>query len=201
MNHLSNRWIKDSCTLDRRSKTPLWAVYCGLSLLWSVPATEAATVRFEPVTSSVNLTDVFSMKIVGENFASPIEGGGLNLSFNPTILSVNSVALDTGVWEFLTSIGPINNAVGTVSDIVFNSFAGRSGNFDIGTVSFTAQGLGNSDLVLTASTLNPFASGGALFPVTLTNGAVTVVPIPAALWLLISGMGTLLLTLKRRAAS
>lgn len=179
-----------------------WLGACfGASLLLSATVTEAATVRFEPSTLSVNLGSVFSMDIIAEDFTTTTEGGGLNLSFDQSIVNVNSVALDASVWEFFTNTGTINNRTGMVSDMIFASFAGRTGNFDIGTVFFTAIGPGTSNLELTSSLLNPFAGGGDAIPVTLTDGSVSVVPLPAALWFLLSGMGTLWLATKRRVLS
>lgn len=179
-----------------------WVGACfGASVLLSATATEAATVRFDPSSLTVNLGNIFSMDIIAEDFTTTTEGGGLSLSFDESIVNVNSVALDTSVWEFFTDPGTINNGTGLVSDMIFASFAGRTGNFDIGTVFFTAIGPGTSNLGLTSSLLNPFAGGGEVIPVTLTDGSVSVVPLPAALWFLLSGMGTLWLAAKRRVAS
>lgn len=179
-----------------------WLGACfGASLLLSATVTEAAMVRFDPSSLTVNLGNVFSMDIIAEGFTTTTEGGGLNLSFDQSIVNVNSVSLDATVWEFFTTTGIVNNGTGTVSDMIFASFAGRTGNFDIGTVFFTAIGPGTSNLGLTSSLLNPFAGGGEVIPVTFTNGSVSVVPLPAALWFLLSGMGTLWLAAKRRVAS
>lgn len=193
-----NRSNKLSTKNLPNKKAVVLAACCGISLLMSTFVTEAATVRFEPSSQVVNLGDVFSMDIVGEDFTSITEGGGLNLSFDPAVLKVNSVALDSATWEFLTNTGSINNIGGTVNDMVFASFSGQSGNFDIGTVFFTALSLGTSNLGLTPSPVNPFAGGGVLLPVTLTDGQVSVVPEPDPLWLLLFGLATVWLTLKRR---
>ena len=179
-------------------KAVVLAACCGVSFLMSTFVTEAATVRFEPSSRMVDLGSEFSMAIVGEDFTSITEAGGLNLSFDPAVLQVNSVVLDSATWEFLTNIGPINNTAGTVDDMVFTSFGGQSGNFNIGTIFFTALSLGTSNLGLTASPVNPFASGGVPLPVTLTAGQVSVVPEPDPLWLLLFGLATVWLTLKRR---
>ena len=179
-------------------KAVVLAACCGVSFLMSTFVTEAATVRFEPSSRMVDLGSEFSMAIVGEDFTSITEAGGLNLSFDPAVLQVNSVVLDSATWEFLTNIGPINNTAGTVDDMVFTSFGGQSGNFNIGTIFFTALSLGTSNLGLTVSPQNPFTSSDVLLPVTLTDGQVSVVPEPDPLWLLLFGLATVWLTLKRR---
>ncbi len=134
----------------------------GMGLLLFTSVTEAATVRFDPSSLTVNLGDVFSMDIVGESFTNITEGGGLNLSFDPNITRVDSVTLDATAWEFVTNTGAINNIAGTIDDMVFTSFVGQSGNFDISTVFFTALKLGTRNFGLTASTPNPFLLGLAL---------------------------------------
>lgn len=179
-------------------KAVVLAACCGVSFLMSTFVTEAATVRFEPSSRMVDLGSEFSMAIVGEDFTSITDAGGLNLSFDPAVLKVNSVVLDSATWEALTDTGSINNTAGTVDDMIFTSFGGQSGNFDIGTIFFTALSLGTSNLGLTASPVSPFASGGVLLPVTLTAGQVSVVPEPDPLWLLLFGLATVWLTLKRK---
>ena len=181
-------------------KAVVLAACCGVCFLMSTFVAEAATVRFEPSSRIVDLGSDFSMAIVGEDFTSITEGGGLNLSFDPAVIKVNSVVLDSATWEFFTNPGSINNTIGTgtVDDIIFASSIGRSGNFDIGTIFFTALSLGTSNLGLTASPDNPFASGGDPLPVTLSAGQVSVVPEPEPLWLLLFGLATVWLTLKKR---
>lgn len=174
-------------------KTLLAVVFTSLSV---ITGAQAATVGFSPFSTSVSVGQNFSLDIVG-NFpgSEAIDGGGLNLSFVPSIVNVTGVTINTALFEFVVDSSTINNTVGTVSDIIFNSFANTpTGSFLIATVNFTATGAGNSALTLAESTLNPFALSGMPVPVTLTAGTnVTVasVPVPAALWLLLSSAGLL----------
>jgi hypothetical protein len=129
-------------------------------------ASQAGIVQFEAAPATpFSIGDSFSLKLFGSDFASTLDGGGINLSFDPTVLRVTSVTVDTTVWEFFSSDGEINDALGTVADVWFASFEERVGSFDIALFTFQAFGAGNSALTLSESLFNPFASGGELLPV------------------------------------
>jgi hypothetical protein len=169
---------------------------------------QAATVYLDPLAQSSTIGNTVSVALKGQDFTQTIEGGGVNLSFNPAVLQLNSVAVDTTTWEFFTTTGTINNTAGTLTDLTFSSFAGRSGSFSIAQLIFQTTGVGISPLTLTESTLNPFASGGALLNppsgpqgVSFTNAniQVTAVPLPAAIWLWLSAMGGVFYVGKRRS--
>ena len=150
---------------------------------------QAATITFDPNPKTVNLGSTFTLDIVGTGF-SGTEGGGAEFLFDETILQVNSVTIDTGVWDTFTNDGTINNANGDVTNIAVAAFNDPGSNFIVATVEFTAVGDGFTDLILSENPLNPWASGGNTINPTLTNGAVTVsaVPLPAAFWLFGSGL-------------
>jgi hypothetical protein len=172
-------------------------------LLLCCAVAEAATVYLDPLTQSALIGNTVTVALKGRGFTQTIEGGGVNLSFNPAVLQLNSVAVDTTTWEFFTTPGTINNTAGTLTDLTFSSFAGNSGSFPVAQLIFQAKGLGTSLLTLTESTLNPFASGGALLnpPVSFANAniQVTAVPVPAAIWLWLSAMGGVFYVGKRRS--
>jgi hypothetical protein len=129
----------------------------------------------------------FTLQLRGTGFAQTTEGGGVTVSFNPSILRVVAVSVDAATWEFFVSPGTIDNTTGSVRDIAFASFAGRSGDFPIASVTFEGRAPGFSPINLAQSTLNPFAGGGQLLPLTLLGGSRTVtsgggpvgVPLPA----------------------
>jgi hypothetical protein len=172
---------------------------CGALLVvgYSLSA-QAATVAISPSPTVVNIGDTFSLDLVGLGFDTNLDGGGLNFAFDPTVLSVNSVVINLLEWD-TNQDGVINNGAGTVSDIWFNntSLATRTGNLLFASIEFTAIGLGvSSGIALSESAGNPFGTGGALYvPLVFDqSGQVTVVPLPAAAWLLGSallGLGAL----------
>ena len=110
--------------------------------------------------STVDPGASFAVQVRGVGFTDNVVGGGFNFSFNPLVVSLSSVVVNTAVWEFVSSPGTINNAAGTLVDVFFNSnrLVLPTGNFDIATLNFTAIGEGSSALTLAASPDFPFAN-------------------------------------------
>ena len=165
-----------------------------VTFILSIVSAQAATVSFSPYSNSVTAGQLFSMNIMGSFLpGETIEGGGLNLSFSPSVLSVSNVSINTALFDFYSLPGTVNNAAGTISGMVFNTVTGASGNFLIATVDFKALGTGGTNLLLSEYSLNPFssASAGTSLSVTYQPASIVVaaVPLPAAIWLLLSGMG------------
>jgi len=168
-------------------------------LLLVVGRVDAATVSFNNSLSSVNQGDTFSLTVQGSDFAT-IAGGGLNLSFNSSVLQINSVTINQSVFEFYigdgTEEGIVDNSFGQLLNTSFNSFFGASGSFDIMDIGFTAIGTGSSNLLLSESSIWVFADEfGGLYgdqvtfnPATVNVSGVSAVPLPAAVWLFGSGL-------------
>ena len=153
----------------------------------------AATITWSSTNNIVNQGDIFSLDVVGLGFVSNVDGGGVNLSFDPTKLNVLSVTIDELVWDFVTNTGTINNIAGTVDGIMVNAWSNISGNFTVATIQFQEISGGsflNSTIGITEYALNPWASGGSEINPDFVNGTVTVsaVPVPAAVWLFGSGL-------------
>ena len=162
-----------------------------LMLFYLSTAVQAATVSFLPAQQNVVIGNSFSLDIMGDfSLAETLDGGGLNLDFSSSLLNVTNVTVNTGLFELFSDPGTIDNNLGTVSDVIFNTFSSNaSGQFLIATVDFTAVGIGLGELLLSESTLNPFSSQGMPLDVQFQNASiqVTAVPLPAALWLMLTG--------------
>lgn len=117
---------------------------------------------------TVALTSEQVNAIVGESFTLDItmsdfptsEGGGVNVQFDASMLNVTDVTVNAAAWDFVNKIGNIDNNAGLVSDILFSSFDGVSGDNKIVTISFNAISSGSSQITLTGSAINPFSSAG-----------------------------------------
>lgn len=157
--------------------------------------------------SPIYVGDTFSVNIVGSGFVSDVDGGGVNFNFDNSILSVQSVTIDSAWDSLISDGGSIDNGLGTVDGIYVNTFDSINGNFVVATVEFLATGVGTSALNLSEFGLNPWASGGSLLNPDFLNGSLTVeaappsgVPVPAAAWLFGSGLLGLAGMARRRKA-
>ncbi|MBI5788704.1 MAG: PEP-CTERM sorting domain-containing protein [Candidatus Schekmanbacteria bacterium] len=166
-----------------------------VALLLATAAEAAPTVTFDPMAATIDIGAIIDVSIKGLGFDTAIDGGGLNLKFNPSVLQVNNVVFNTTVWEFDTGYDKLDNSSGNLNDLYFLSWKSASGEFPIATVNMTAVGKGKSLLELNLSEYNPFASMGEIVPVSMDTASVNVndpnatVPEPATISLLLAGLG------------
>jgi hypothetical protein len=103
-----------------------------------------------------------------------VEGGGLNVKFDPQVLQVSQVSVDADAWNTAVLSGAVDNNAGTIRDLVFASFAGNSGTAPVATIQFVATGKGRTQISLDSSGLNPFASDGRPIEVLYQNETLSV---------------------------
>ena len=118
-----------------------------------------ATVALSNDNISVYKGDTFTLDIVMDEFKTS-EGGGVTLRFDADLVQVVNVTVDSSVWQFKNKDGFVNNAEGTVSDILFSSYQGVEGSAKVATVEFKSIERGVSAITLEESAANAFASGG-----------------------------------------
>ncbi len=124
--------------------------------------------------SKVNVGDgeFFTLDVTASDLESS-EGGSVTVNYDPALLEVSSVNVDTSAWNFVNKNGQIDNESGSVTDIVFSSYQGVSGDAVLATVEFKAIAKGSSSITLTASAVNPFASNGEAISVLYEAANVT----------------------------
>jgi hypothetical protein len=139
-----------------------------------------------------------SVYIIGTYNADAVElllGGALDLSYDETIINVTSVAI-TAPTDIGSDNGTIDNNAGTVDRMGFATFSGvAGGNFRFATVNFDTVGLGTTLLQLTDSNDLVFRwvnEDLSRVGVNAVDGSVTVVPLPAAVWLMLSALAGLI---------
>jgi len=163
----------------------------------------ADTITWDLTSFDAGLGSSFSLDVVGLGFASNVDGGGVDISFDSSVLNVLSVTIDEVVWDFGASgidTGTIDNGAGTVDGIMVNAMSAVTGDFIVATVQFQTVGaaLSSSGLTLTELFTNPWASGGSAINPIFLDGNVSVVPVPGAVWLFGSGLIALMSFARRK---
>ena len=139
---------------------------CSESDTQSLNSDSGTTLSSRPTVSltseqvSADVGDVFTLDITMSHFPTS-EGGGVTVHFNPDMLNVSNVVINSEVWNFVNKAGTIDNNAGTVSDILFSSFSGISEDSSVATMTFNAISGGNSQISMTTSAINPFSSNGS----------------------------------------
>lgn len=156
-------------------------------------AAQAQSLSVTPTPKEAALGSTFSLDVLATDFANPILGGGFDLTFDPSVLRLDSVVIPAS-WEFARNGGLIDNTTGTVSNAFFATFsAPKAGDFLTATLNFTAIGTGQSLVTLLPNVDQPFVEDVtvALVNPALKAGLVNVpsVPEPSSLALLLAGAG------------
>jgi len=179
-----------------RRNTCRKSLFAIAGLCVALHAQADGTLTFGPMPAMLAPGDSFEVAVRGAGFDEHVVGGGFELWFDPQLLALDNVQVDTSVWEFLSSPGQIDNGNGRLSDVYFNSFAAQlpTGDFAVATLHFTAQAPGAGMLQLAGSPSFPFASDQAEL-ITVDFGAaaptVSAVPEPAVPALWAAGLGVL----------
>jgi hypothetical protein len=88
------------------------------------------------------------------------EGGGVSLAYDSSMVNVSAVQVNQVVWKFVNTNGVTDNVAGKVNDVLFSNYSAVPGNAEIATITISPLRPGNSQIVLSGSAVNPFASNG-----------------------------------------
>jgi len=129
------------------------------------------TVSFNESVFRPNTGDTFTVDVMMSEFPTT-EGGGLIVKFNALKLQVTNITVDNSVWQFVNNEGEVSS--GKITDILFSSFQGVTGNAKIATIEFKSIETGKSRLRLFESENNPFASNGEAIDVEFIQSTTRV---------------------------
>ena len=155
----------------------------------------------------ISLTPVAQEESLGETVLVTLQmqfdeatlGGGVDLLFDPSVLDFVSFEFDPGLGDDpIFRLTPSSPTDGNRLVLGFGDFDGIGGSRAIGTVTFDAVGVGVANLSTgpNAQPAGPFVSAASPLDLLLVDfeaSAVTVVPEPSTLGLLILGSGGLVL--------
>jgi hypothetical protein len=169
-----------------------------------VPAADAFTLTLVPQSPSVTLGQVAWVDVIASDLAdgaAPSLGAfDLNVSFDSSLLSVSGVSFGSGLdvlgngslQDFDASSPGVINAFEVAFDTTANLNQFQPGAFTLFSIGFDTLAAGTSPLTFTVNSLSS-AEGTELVPDFLNdNSSLSVVaapvPLPAAAWLLLSGL-------------
>lgn len=174
-------------------------VFAALGFALAASATHAASISLDPVGNTTGVVpDLVTFNLLANFDATITTGGAMDLSWNPAVLNLQGFQFDMGFGA------PPRDTAFDVVDTQSNGLLSVGfGNFDgitlatptiIGRISFYLSGSPGSS---SAITLNDSVKWGGFYddmgaPISVTYTGATVgvsaVPVPAAAWLLGSGI-------------
>jgi hypothetical protein len=168
---------------------------------------EAATISLSPLDQDVVQGDAFGVKL---NFdftgGSAVLGGGIDVFYNSSIIDFVSFTINPAINSDAAFTRVPDDMTNEINGISFGNFSGYSGTGLIGTLNFKALAPGETSLTMANNDL----PAGAFFDLVGNKVAmnyqgahVTVqpIPLPAAVWLLGSGLAGLGMFRTRRRRS
>lgn len=179
-------------------RNTILATLLATTALWA----QAQTVQVKGPADPITVGDSFKVDIIGTGFTDKIFGGGYNVSFDASLLRLDDVTVPA-FWELGGPPATIDNALGTASEVNFNTLLPRNGDFLTATLSFTAIGVGAASLDLSDSPFWPYGNEAfEAIPVSYQGATINVAAVPEPeSWLMgLGGLGILALRLRRRQA-
>lgn len=173
------------------------ACLMAFAIMFSCGVANGASISLSPSSQNIGLGDPVSFQLTMDFTDDSTLGGGLDLFYDDTVLQFVSFAFDSDLGDDPDLQRQPDALPGELDALAFGNFAGLSGPSLVGTFTFNtlASGLVNLTLAQNDSVAGGFYSASTYDAQIVTlNGAtvsVSAVPLPAAVWFLISGIGLL----------
>lgn len=183
--------------------------FCGILLGTMAVGSQAASLSLvytgaSPVNDDdaiiAQVNDILTFDIVMDFTDEPTIGGGFDIVFDTSVFAFDSF-VNNEIGEDGFGRDP-DVMSGLLESWAFGGFAGLSGPDIVGSVSFVyLGGFGEIQLTATSGIGGPFVSlNQPDMTIDVQYGSAAVVPLPAAAWFFLSGLGALF-GVRRRATS
>ena len=189
-------------------KSRLMCAFCAcvFTVVMFVSSVQAATISIVPSSQTINVSETTAADLVISglgNFTSPSLGGfDIDVTFDDSILSFNSETFGTLLGASIQGVDTSTPGVVSLFEVSLESVSTLDGlqpdSFLLATLMFDGIALGTSQLGFGYVLLSDAIAGE--IPTTLVPAVVTVVPLPASIWLFASALGGLIGIARRKAA-
>ena len=151
----------------------------ALALVTAIPTPPTTIVEISPSTQTVDPEETFTVNIT-LNPDTAIGGAQVDLSFDPSLITVNSIETG-GMFPGFMVIGPIDNAGGTVTGIIgyFTGGATTTTPGTLATINLTANSTNTGTTTHGLFNVKVVDGSGSKVPSSAINGTVTVGPTPS----------------------
>jgi len=177
---------------------PIKIILAILLSLLTIGQAQATIVGFSQSNIPVKMGDIFDVSVIGSEFDFGLDGGGVNIKFDKSVVNLVDVTLDS-VWDIFSSAGSIDNTKGIVSSIQFGTFSSLPSDFTIAKLRFTTVGIGDSILQVSESfDLGGFSLLGSHMDVKFSSATVSSVPLPSSIYFMLSACALIIPSLRRK---
>lgn len=169
-----------------------------LALSSMIGSVHAATVSIDPFSQPVVAGNSVSFNIIVDFSSTATSKGWFDLSYDPSLLGFSSFIYNVPFTSDVTTIGVNTATSGLIKNIGFVGAKATSGT--LGTVTFSTTDPGTAALNTVATYGFRNSADTSFLSMTYNGGTaqISAVPVPAALWLMASGLSALGLAFRRR---
>jgi len=174
------------------------SILCAVStcvLLCSASIVHAATISFNTTSVTAGIGDIITLDVLMDFTGDPTVGGGTDIFYDASVLSFQSFDFGTTTLTLDPSFSRSPDVLSNeLEGLAFGNFGGLSGPGIVGTLTFQAIAVG--DITLSMAETDNLLAGGAFTSATtfgpqavsFGTADVSIVPVPAAVWLFGSGL-------------